>query len=372
MLLCDIVMLIVTISVVVIGALMALMVGLVLPDYDLTFAGESGDNKSMTDDFDYLEARSGKKITLPDFIRKRNEARKFIGREDFPWAVSVHMTRFKDEPWSDRFLSFGVIISRTFVLTGDDCVRFPFNEKDLSRAVVKFDSMTWVGGRKVRYVVDHFRMNVSEHCAHCKLLVLQVESPFPVSVDPLHLLEHGQLHQSAKARFLGWGTDEDSRENILKYDLLFDETHHRVDPFVDMVLCRDLGNSISIHAKDLCKQESVLTFEICEACSINGRPLIVYAYKHYYLLGMEINKATEQDGARRNKFYRQFLDLRDMKFMTWLIGQTKIKLEHNILNLPEKTSEIRFMTQTRMGYFIIHRKIINSFYNMTNLNDTEI
>ncbi|XP_074032180.1 uncharacterized protein isoform X1 [Leptinotarsa decemlineata] len=288
------VLLVSTTLIIITGGLMALLVGLVLPEEFLR------DNYVPKD----------QKLNVNRYIRARNKVRKYGSIAGFTWLVSVSMPRYldvNDSYW--MFACTGAVISINTVLTGDDCVRDPFNSNDFYRSIVRSESRYFLkGGVEHRIMKVFSGKDVGLPSPYDGLYILEVVPDFSEKVKILAL---GNSEVEWKVAIeAGWGGNEIAHVDIMKTDPFHFSKWHRDKDYC----CRNL---------ELCSNVNTTMTKQCyitavvhgrkKPSKVNGRPLVISLPSgtgNDTLLGIQMDLEYMNESTT-------FIDLRYEEFVEW-------------------------------------------------------
>lgn len=182
-------LLIFTAVVVASGAIMAALIGLVLP-------------KSFLQNSDAEESPSSSStMYVSKWIRERNAARTYKSIDNYKWLVSISLPLYEDAKHYVYACS-GAIVAEDEVLTGKGCITNSkrFKSDDFYKAVVRSSSEYYsYGGEK--YSIKNYSTIYADEDLYKQLIKLKVVPKFSKNM----IIKMAKKFEKTDLEAVGWG-----------------------------------------------------------------------------------------------------------------------------------------------------------------------
>nr|CAI5867037.1 unnamed protein product [Callosobruchus analis] len=317
MIVLDFVMLTFTIVVVLVGAMMAILVGLVLPKdytdeeeaYNLPYEPRS--------DLERGDGIVGHEWNAPAYLSFVNGKRLEGDISTYPWLVSISIQKYDDQPRSIEFRCTGTAVTKDTVISGGDCFTDLPQDLPAERFIIRKNSnYFWKGGVSCS-VKSYNRLPGFKNERKSNYIFKISNMTFDETVPLLFGLAETYIASLSNMACLGWGGEMAPRKDILSYSTFFVDKWSKEYKSVceGLLLCNEISEySKSIEGvdiDDMCCREGFLNYEdtFSKHAVLNGRPLIASGI----LVGMQYNTEMLSDF----KYYTHFLSLSKEP---WLAG----------------------------------------------------
>ncbi|KAG5889072.1 hypothetical protein JTB14_020423 [Gonioctena quinquepunctata] len=325
----------ITATIIITGVSMALLVGFVLPPRFLDEEVISPEGKWQ----EYWWKSAGENRKPPrikPYLRQRNAERKYGKIINFSWLVSLSLSRYLDARSVRRYACTGVVISGNRVLTGNDCIPYPFTEGDLFRGLLRSESAHYYRGGAQHFVTGVWSSKDKLLPPYDAFYILEVTPPFSVDVEILQIAEGSSKNNWEVAIEAGWGGTKVAYRDILKHEPFYYEEWHQSEDLCCHALKR--CSDIKKVSGEACKTKAVLQ-GYPKQSTINGRALVTTTNNITTLIGMQMNYEYKND-------ITTFVDVSYEEFLKWIDSPT-IEYKNKAPN---------------MSTLYVYRKINSSFY----------
>ncbi|XP_057667094.1 uncharacterized protein LOC130900470 [Diorhabda carinulata] len=299
------ILLIATAFLILVAALMALLIGLVLP-------------RHMLDEEVHQEEQEVTEEVFFDQLR-RNAHRSYGSIDDYNWLVSINFLRYRDIPTSLEFFCSGVIISRNKILTTSGCFKETFTDEDFKYATIRSHSAHFSTGGYTHSVRSVQKAKNTLNSPYNEVYLVEVKPSFSSKTNtPLLITTCGAqvaletMSEGGALVLTGWGGPRIPTEHILKYEPFFVQRWFPKE-YID---CKgNMCNNQLPNVVTTCCNEAHLVESLRETSRLNARPLVaIRRLGPPLFIGMQIDSSS----LSKSDQTQYFIDFGYSKFVEWL------------------------------------------------------